>query len=50
MQWGYGPGDEPDPHLVAKEVNGYDLKTGKARESPSCPSWMLLASTECRWC
>ncbi len=29
LTWGYGPGDEPDPHLVAKEYNGYDLKTGK---------------------
>lgn len=25
--WNYGPGAEPDPHLVAREVNGYDLNT-----------------------
>ncbi len=25
--WNYG--EHPDPHMVAKEINGYDLKTGK---------------------
>ena len=29
MQWGYGTDEEPDAHLVAKEVNGYDVTTGK---------------------
>ena len=29
MQWDYGSGDEPDVHAVAKEINGYDLNTGK---------------------
>ncbi len=27
LTWDYG--DEPDAHKVAKEINGYDLKTGK---------------------
>ncbi len=27
--WNYGHGDEPDPHIVAKEINGYDFNTGK---------------------
>ncbi len=27
LAWDYG--DDPDPHQVAKEVNGYDLTTGK---------------------
>jgi formate dehydrogenase major subunit len=29
MTWNVGPGVEPDPHEVAKDINGYDLKTGK---------------------
>jgi len=29
LNWDYGENDEPDVHLVAKEINGYDLKTGK---------------------
>jgi formate dehydrogenase major subunit len=28
LNWDYG-GSHPDPHKVAKEVNGYDLTTGK---------------------
>jgi formate dehydrogenase-N alpha subunit len=31
MQWDYG--DDPDVHRVAKEINGYDLKTGKLLEN-----------------
>jgi len=26
LQWNYGDGEEPDPHAVAKEINGYFLK------------------------
>jgi len=29
LNWNYGPKEEPDVHLVAKEVNGYDLVAGK---------------------
>ncbi|KPL02614.1 MAG: formate dehydrogenase [candidate division Zixibacteria bacterium SM23_73_2] len=29
LDWDYGKAEEPDVHLVAKEVNGYDLTTGK---------------------
>jgi formate dehydrogenase major subunit len=29
MAWDYGPAEEPDVHAVAKEINGYDLSTGK---------------------
>lgn len=29
MDWNYGSGDHPDIDLVAKEINGYDLTTGK---------------------
>lgn len=29
LNWDYGESDEPNVHLVAKEINGYDLKTGK---------------------
>jgi len=29
LNWNYGEGEEPDVHLVAKEINGYDLTTGK---------------------
>lgn len=31
LAWNYG--DNPDPHQVAKEVNGYDLATGKLIEN-----------------
>jgi formate dehydrogenase-N alpha subunit len=29
LHWNYGEGHEPDVHLVAKEINGYDWKTKK---------------------
>ncbi len=29
MDWNYGDGEEPNIDLVCKEINGYDLKTGK---------------------
>lgn len=29
MQWNYGTGDQPDIHMVAREINGYDINTGK---------------------
>ncbi len=29
MTWNYGDGSHPDIELVCKEINGYDLKTGK---------------------
>jgi len=29
LTWNVGKGVEPDPHVVAKEINGYDLTTGK---------------------
>lgn len=29
MFWNYGHGDHPDIDLVAREVNGYDMNTGK---------------------
>jgi len=29
MQWNCGSDDGPDAHAVAKEMNGYDLETGK---------------------
>lgn len=29
LYWNYGEGHHPDIDLVAKEINGYDLKTGK---------------------
>jgi len=33
MAWDYGSGEEPDVHAVAKEINGYDLATGKLAAS-----------------
>jgi formate dehydrogenase major subunit len=47
LTWDYG--DPPDVHLVAKEMNGYDLITGKLLSSPgslkddgstSCGNWL----------
>ena len=47
LAWDYG--DPPDVHLVAKEMNGYDLSTGKLLSSPgslkddgttSCGNWL----------
>ena len=29
LAWNYGHGEEPDVHLVAKEINGRDLTTGQ---------------------
>jgi formate dehydrogenase major subunit len=29
LAWDYGTGEEPDVHMVAKEINGYDLATSK---------------------
>ena len=29
LDWNFGNGDHPDIDLVCKEINGYDLKTGK---------------------
>src|SRR4030042_6092696 len=31
LTWNYG--EDPDPNQVAKEINGYDLKTGKLMAS-----------------
>ncbi len=53
MAWDYGPYDEPDVHKVAKEINGYDLKTGKLLPSfgklqtdgsTSSGNWLYCAS------
>ena len=33
MQWDYGTQDEPDVHLVAKEINGYNNETGELQPS-----------------
>ncbi len=53
MAWDYGPGDEPDAHIVAKEINGYDLNTGKllpsfgllkADGTTSSGNWLYCAS------
>ena len=47
LTWDYG--DPPDVHLVTKEMNGYDLVTGKLLSSPgslkdngttSCGNWL----------
>ncbi len=53
MAWDYGTGDEPDVHAVAKEINGYDLNTGKllpsfgilkADGTTSSGNWLYCAS------
>jgi formate dehydrogenase major subunit len=53
MAWDYGHEDEPDVHMVAKEINGYDLKTGKllpsfgkckADGTTSAGNWLYTAS------
>jgi formate dehydrogenase-N alpha subunit len=53
LSWNYGEGDEPDVHLVAKEINGYDLTTGKLVPSfaklmddgtTSSGNWLYCAS------
>jgi formate dehydrogenase-N alpha subunit len=33
MTWNVGGREEPDPHAVAKEINGYDVTTGKLLSS-----------------
>ena len=33
LTWDYGDPDHPDVHLVAKEVNGYDVASGKLMNS-----------------
>jgi formate dehydrogenase-N alpha subunit len=32
LAWDYGEGEEPDPHLVAKEINGYFLRDTVVKE------------------
>ena len=53
LNWNYGEGDEPDVHLVAKDINGYDLTTGKLVPSfaklmddgtTSSGNWLYCAS------
>jgi formate dehydrogenase-N alpha subunit len=54
LDWNYGPGrEEPDVHAVAKEINGYDLSTGKLMASfgalkddgtTSSGNWLYCAS------
>ncbi len=53
MAWDYGSDDEPDVHKVAREINGYDLKTGKLLPSfgslmsdgtTSSGNWLYCAS------
>ena len=53
LAWDYGSGDEPDVHTVAKEINGYDLGTGKllpsftkcqADGTTSAGNWLYTAS------
>jgi formate dehydrogenase major subunit len=53
MAWDYGAADEPDPHMVAKEYNGYDIKSGKllpsfgklkADGSTSSGNWLYCGS------
>ncbi len=51
LTWDYG--EHPDPHKVAKEINGYDLTTGKLVANfvalkddgtTSCGNWLFSAS------
>ncbi len=53
LNWDYGQGEEPDVHTVAREINGYDLKTGKLLPSfgklkddgsTSSGNWLYCAS------
>jgi formate dehydrogenase-N alpha subunit len=53
MQWHYGTADEPDVHAVAREINGYDLKTEMLLPSllklsndgtTSCGNWLFSGS------
>ena len=52
LDWNYGP-DAVDPHQVAKEINGYDLNTGKLMANfvglrddgtTSCGNWLYSGS------
>ncbi len=55
LNWDYGSGDEPDPHLVAREINGYFTEDvcfkGKLyKKGEQCPSFAFLqedGSTAC---
>jgi len=53
LNWNYGEGEEPDVHLVAKDINGYHLTTGKLAASfaklmddgtTSSGNWLYCAS------
>jgi len=53
MAWDYGAGEEPDVHTVAREINGYDLGSGKllpsfgklkADGTTSSGNWLYCAS------
>ncbi|HIE29627.1 TPA: formate dehydrogenase-N subunit alpha, partial [Candidatus Poribacteria bacterium] len=53
LKWDYGTEESVDVHLVAKEINGYDLKTGKLLPSfgklkddgtTSSGNWLYCAS------
>jgi formate dehydrogenase-N alpha subunit len=53
LNWNYGQGEEPDAHLVAKDINGYDLTTGQLVPSfaklkddgtTSSGNWLYCAS------
>ncbi len=53
LNWNYGEGEEPDAHLVAKDINGYDLTTGQLVPSfaglkddgtTSSGNWLYCAS------
>ncbi|MBB5172836.1 formate dehydrogenase major subunit [Texcoconibacillus texcoconensis] len=49
LSWDFGQGDYPEIDLIAREINGYDLKTGRTVESfavlkddgsTSCGNWI----------
>src|SRR4030042_4759765 len=51
MAWNYG--EPPDPHKVAKEINGYDVNTGKQIDgfanlkddgTTACGEWVYCGS------
>jgi formate dehydrogenase-N alpha subunit len=53
LNWNYGEGEKPDVHLVAKDINGYDLTTGELVPSfgnlkddgtTSSGNWLYCAS------
>lgn len=50
LTWDYGPGHEPNPHLVMQEINGRNLTTGKLLDSfaqltdtgtTACGNWII---------